>query len=128
MLAFQHFINTQAFTLQCYRPVVQTFFINRHKKALKTLALPCHLSLHLGFLKPKPMKTKVVKIGKSYGIILPNKMAKELAAKSSLEITSTSEGLLIGTPRGPVTEFYDANTEDDVFLFTDLSHELELEK
>jgi antitoxin component of MazEF toxin-antitoxin module len=72
------------------------------------------------------MKAKIVKIGKSYGVILPPSFAKNLGQKSMVEITSTTKGISID----PIatTDYYDVNTEDDLFLFTDLSHELELEK
>lgn len=76
-----------------------------------------------------PMKSKVVKIGKSYGVILPKNVAAQIGRNASAEITSSKRGVLIEIP-SPATEadFYDLNTDDDIFLFTDLSHELELEK
>ena len=73
----------------------------------------------------KAMKTKVVKIGKSYGVILPESFAKNLGRRTTVEIANTPQGIVIDPL--PNTDFYDVNTVDDIFLFTDLSHELELE-
>ncbi|MFT3737772.1 MAG: hypothetical protein QM786_03360 [Breznakibacter sp.] len=75
------------------------------------------------------MKSKIVKIGNSYGIILPASVIDQISKNASAEISSTPHGVVIEITTSPsVNAFYDENTDDNIFLYTDLSNELELEK